>query len=489
MKPTTSLESGGYAIATPVPPLFSTSTTQHAGAVEMSQTFPLLEVEFPLFEEATQTASRFLGVSMSFVGISAPDTFVLKSAIGLSQLGLMNPLARSRRLPLQDSLIAAVLTTRRSLILPEIAADSPYADSSLVKEYGIQAFLGVPLLTAEGTCLGALVVMDVKPAEFKPESIAFLELLARWSVSEYERHQLAIALSQAPTTAAGQSAPPTPTDNALLDTVRLTLMSQLTQDMRNPLTTITGMANMLSREIYGALTPKQREYTDIVHTSSQKLLEIANEVLELSSLDAHMQPLHPTSVDVDMVGQHVERMLVPFLEKKSQEIRLTVEPGSRLWTLDRDVVQQLLYHLLYSIIQLAGEGGTVQVHSAERQSSLNIMVKMTHPWLGDGLPQTVALLHQRLSTEHEETQLLTRLLARATGREVAVSDPQERASDFQTEPEIAQSRETLSLLLSRHLIERHGGTLTLLGTQDMGYRFSIMLPFLKAADSAESLWG
>jgi signal transduction histidine kinase len=46
-------------------------------------------------------------------------------------------------------------------------------------------------------------------------------------------------------------------------------MSQLTQDMRNPLTTITGMASMLSREIYGTLTPKQREYADIVHTSSK----------------------------------------------------------------------------------------------------------------------------------------------------------------------------------------------------------------------------
>jgi signal transduction histidine kinase len=239
------------------------------------------------------------------------------------------------------------------------------------------------------------------------------------------------------------------------------------------------MANMLSREIYGSLTPKQREYADIVRDSSQQLLQMANEVLELSSLDARIQPLRPTSVDIDMIGQHVQRMLSPLAQQKNQELHFTVDPGSRLWTLDRDVVQQLLYHLIFCIIQLAGEGGTIRVHCTERDSELSINVWTTHPWLGEGLPNTVAQLHKRIGGSEEEAELLLMLLARATGR-LEMTAAAEQAADFKHHPEVLQARETLSLLLSRHLIERHKGSLILQGNADSGYRYAIMLPFLNA---------
>ena len=484
MKPTLSFDSEEYAVATQAPPLLASSASQPpTSSLPMSQSSTLLDTEFPLFEEATQTASRYLGIPICFVGITAPDAVVLKAALGLSQLGLMNPLARTRRLPLNDALSTAVLNPKRSLVLPRIPDSGPFTESYLVSEYGIQSYIGIPLLTSEGKCLGLLAAMDTEAHSFSAEAIAFMELLARWSISEYERHQLTQALA-VPTATAKQGTPAATTtdENYLLDTVRLTLISQLTQDMRNPLTTITGMANMLSREIYGTLTPKQREYADIVHTSSQNLLKISSEMLELSGLDARIQPLHPTSVDVDMVGQHVQQMLAPISEQKSQEIRLTVEPGSRLWTLDRDVVRHSLYHLLFSIIQLSKEGGTIRVHSAERDSTLNISIRMTHPWLGDGISNRVATLHKSLGNTKTEAAMLSRLLARATGRsDTPAASP---SQNFQPQSEFLQSRETLSLLLSRHLIERHGGTLTLLEDAESTYRFLITLPFLGTAPAA-----
>lgn len=482
MKPSIPLESGVQSITTTATPLFPTSASQHSTSVEMSKVHStktaLLDIEFPLFEEATQTAARFLSIPISFVGIEAQDVLVLKAAIGLSQLGLMNPLARTRRLSLDDSLVRTVLETKRSLVLPHISDRDSYAQSTLVREYGIQSYLGIPLLTAEGHCLGVLAAMHVEPREYSPEAIAFMELLARWSVSEYERQQLVETVNRP---SAMSTAAPAATANSLLDTVRLTLMSQLTQDMRNPLTTITGMANMLSREIYGTLTPKQREYADIVRDSSQYLLELANEILELSGLDARIQPLNPTSVDVDMIGQQVQRLLSGYAEQKSLEMHFTVEPGSRLWTLDREVVRQLLYHLLFCIIQLSGDAGTLRVHCTERDSSLNISIWMTHPWLGEGLPNVVAALHERLDCPEDEIELLTALLARATGRAETPPSFPGPSPQFQHHPEILQSREMLSLLLSRHLIERHEGTLTLQGNAESGYRFMITLPFLKAA--------
>jgi hypothetical protein len=70
------------------------------------------------------------------------------------------------------------------------------------------------------------------------------------------------------------------------------------------------------------------------------------------------------------------------------------------------------------------------------------------------------------------------LLARATGRLETTTVEHGQSADFKHHPEVLQARETLSLLLSRHMIERHKGSLTLQGSVDSGYRYAITLPFL-----------
>lgn len=488
MKPNTFIKSEESIVSGSAPPAVSSSLNQYPTVTEMVQIQPLittlLEMEFPLFEEATQTASRFLNMPICFVGLAAQSTLVLKAAVGLSQLGLMNPLARTRRLPLEDSLVNTVLQQQRSIVLSSIPEQGTHAQSCLVQEYGIQAYIGVPLLTSEGQCLGLIAAMDTNPHGLPAEAIAFIELVARWSTSEYERLQLTKVLATSKSALPSDHAKTN--GNSLLDAVRLTLMSQLTQDMRNPLTTIKGMANMLSREIYGPLTPKQREYADIVCSSSQCLLEIANEVLELSSLNAQINSLKPTSVDIDMIGQHVRQMLAPLAQQNGQDIRFTVEPSSRLWTLDKDLVRQLLYHLVFGIIHLSGEGGTIRVHGSERDNTLTLNVWMTHPWLGEGLPSTVAEFYQNLSNAEQEAELLAMLLAKATDEADAQSlssslNPTSVESSSKSSADVLRARETLSLLLSRHLTERHGGSLALQGSIESGYRFLIVLPFLKSA--------
>lgn len=465
----------------PTKSLVSITADQYSfasGTSNMSQrtAIDLLDIEFPIFEEATQTASQFLNAPICMIGIPNGSSLVLKAALGLSRLGLMNPLARTRRLPLTDKLANHVLQQRQCLVLPNIAQHEPFTHSCLVQEYGIKAYLGVPLLTAEGDCLGCLAVMDVEPHDFSAEAIALIELLARWSVSEYERYVLAQKLAE-PALANGVSGVTATGEKAVLDTVRMTLMSQLTQEMRNPLTTITGMASILSREIYGTLTPKQRKYAEIVSSSSQVLLEMANDVLELSSLGTVSQPLNPTSVDIEMLGQHLQKNLAPIAAENNQEIRCTVEPSSRLWTLDKDIVRNLLSHLLYSVIRLSGEGGTIRMHASEREKSLNVTVWHAHPWLGEGLPATVQELIQQLEEPGQEAEILSRILARVTGQAgLAKLKTSHEESEDAPNNSAVKARETLSLLLSSHLVERHGGTLNLQGNSDSGHRLLVVLP-------------
>jgi len=68
MKQTISLDSEIYTATSQVSPRFSALSSQPPSSVEFRETTPLVDIDFPLFEEATQTAARFLGIPISFVG-------------------------------------------------------------------------------------------------------------------------------------------------------------------------------------------------------------------------------------------------------------------------------------------------------------------------------------------------------------------------------------------------------------------------------------
>ncbi|HEY9763009.1 MAG TPA: GAF domain-containing sensor histidine kinase [Trichocoleus sp.] len=436
----------------------------------------LLESEsIPVFEEATQMAARFLKLPICVLSVASDALEVFKAAIGLSQLGLMNPLAKSRQLPLSESFGVHVIDSEQPCVLHDITEHSALMHSQLAQNYGIRAYAGVPLVTSQGHCIGTLAVMALTPHCFTEQEIAFLELTARWGISEYERTSLQIRLAN-PASSTSQGVSSNQQGElglrSLIDSVRLNLIGQLTEELRSPLTSVIGMAGMLSREIYGPLTSKQREYTEIIRASSQTLMSHVEEVIELGTMDETYHHLIPTPVDVEMLGQQVIKTLEQIAERREQRLALTVEPGPRVWVLDRSKVKPLLYHLMFSVIQMAGESSVVRLHASRRDNRLNLAIWLSNPWLGEGLPQPILNLWDLFTCQA------------ATSHSITATLPSEQAGEMWREAEPTQmespqySRELLGLLLSRHLAEIHGGNITVQGTSESGYRFIVSLPSL-----------
>lgn len=146
----------------------------------------------PVFEEATQTAAHFLEAPISILGFVDQERHWFKSAVGLSRLGLMNHLAQSRQLLRRESFSSQVVDSFQFLVINDThkITDPVLAGSKLIQEYGIRAYLGAPLIDASGHCLGALEVMDLVPRNFTTRDVEFLQIIARWSMSEFERNRL-----------------------------------------------------------------------------------------------------------------------------------------------------------------------------------------------------------------------------------------------------------------------------------------------------------
>ena len=160
----------------------------------------------------------------------------------------------------------------------------------------------------------------------------------------------------------------------------MSLISQLTQDLRNPLTAISGMASMLSREIYGPLTNKQQEYANIVLHSSQNLLMVTNEIMELGALENQSRELTLAPVDIEMLAQQSLQPIEARFNEQKISCNLTVEPGSRIWVLDKHIIKQLLYHLTLSIAKGATSGSTVRLHFSRKDNKLTLAEWVSNPW-------------------------------------------------------------------------------------------------------------
>ena len=284
------------------------------------------------------------------------------------------------------------------------------------------------------------------------------------------------------------------------NSIKVKLLNNLAQELLTPLTSVLGMASVLKQEIYGPLTSKQKEYIDVIQDSSRSLRSLVEEILELSELDDSAFTVKRTAVDIETLCQQVVTILSSAASRREQEINLSMGPGHRIWLVDKDKVQQMLHHLIFSIIQSAGAGSVIRVHVSRKEDGINIGVWVFHPWLGESLP------HAKLYTDYLlkvgsgsgspsnsetdslglEAQLPTQGSQRLTlaFSELAALVAQ-NAED--TAPVLAGygARERLGLLLCCQLVEIQGGQLSIQGAPESGYRYVLWLPCTNATELLE----
>ena len=483
----------------------------------------LLEAEtIAVFDEATQTAARFLEAPICILTVMTPQRQLIKSAVGLSRIGLMNPLAQSRQLSRDECFCTYVVDSQQVLAIHDTVANPVFVSSLLVGHYGIRSYLGAPLITTDGLCLGTLAVMDWVPRRFTIKDAEFLAITARWSLSEFEQNhslkqELTGYIPQLPNSSTmthpedrWESDSKTGSQEVLnrlsaclnsTNSITVKLLTQLTQELRTPLTSVMGMASVLSRQIYGPLTSKQREYLEIIHQSGQHLVSLVDEILDLGFLDESSEQLNLTSVDIEMLCQQAINSLFQVGEARQLQIRLSVEPGNRIWLLNKDKVRQMVYYLVYGVIHSAEAGSEVRIHVSRKSDQLNIAVWVSHPWLGDSVPQvgggiaeslisssastTVSNgLETPLSTGKFENSELTSLSYLPAGNPVLPSSSVCATLKQELKAKLAEndSRESLGLLLSCHLAELQGGEILIQGSLELGYRYVISLPKLESVD-------
>ncbi len=151
------------------------------------------------------------------------------------------------------------------------------------------------------------------------------------------------------------------------DGIKIEFVHHVSYELRSPLTNIIGFANLLGDAAYGPLTDKQREYLGYITVSTNALLAIINNILDLATIDADAMSLSLGEVDIRASMVAAAEGVQDRLVKNNLKLDIRAASGIGSFTADERRLRQILFNLLSNAIGFSPAGETVTL-AAERRA-------------------------------------------------------------------------------------------------------------------------
>ncbi len=143
-----------------------------------------------------------------------------------------------------------------------------------------------------------------------------------------------------------------------------TFLANMSHELRTPLNAILGFSELMSAETFGPLgSDKYKEYMEDVHVSAQHLLEIINEVLDMSKIEAGRIDLDETEVDVGELIKSVSRMMASRLFGKNLEMVEEIPNELPHIRGDQRLLRQVLINLVTNAVKFSDPGGQIKIQA------------------------------------------------------------------------------------------------------------------------------
>lgn len=136
-----------------------------------------------VFDRLTRLASEALRTPIALLTLVDTDRQFFKSAVGLPE-----PVASQRQTPLTHSFCKHAVAAGAPLRIRDVRDVPLVRDNLAIPEFGVVAYAGIPLLTADGYALGTLCVIDTRPRAWTDAEIELLEDLAAAAMTEIDRY-------------------------------------------------------------------------------------------------------------------------------------------------------------------------------------------------------------------------------------------------------------------------------------------------------------
>ncbi len=236
-------------------------------------------------------------------------------------------------------------------------------------------------------------------------------------------------------------------------------LANMSHELRSPLNAIIGFSDLLYGEALPVPAEQQHTFIGHIRTSGRHLLQLINDVLDLSKVESGKFEFFPEPLEVPAVVQEVVNVLFTPVQRKRLKVDIAVQPAVATIIADPARLKQALYNYLSNAIKFTQEGGHISIRAlAEGDTHVRIEVEDTGMGIAaEDLPRLFVEFQQlddSYTKRHEGTGLglaLTRRLVEAQGGSVGVRSQPGEGSVFHLllpiVPELAQPERDRRLLV------------------------------------------
>ncbi len=226
-------------------------------------------------------------------------------------------------------------------------------------------------------------------------------------------------------------------------------LRQMSHELRTPLNAILGYSALLLDEATDR--DDERQSTDLrrVHSASEHLLCVINDLLDISRIEADALGLVPEDIDLQILLQEVEDLLAPLLHASGNALTIDADPGATILG-DRQRLKQILQNLIGNACKFTQDGAITVTASTEGDRGIRIAIRDT----GIGMsPEDLVIIFEPFA-------------------------------QLSKQAELRQQGTGLGLAISQKLVELFGGTLVAESRLGIGTTFVLSLPHGQTPNSA-----
>ena len=239
------------------------------------------------------------------------------------------------------SIIGNVTANGKTLVVNNTAIDPIHRTNPLLPETRAEA--GIPLKIGSRV-MGALDIQAREVGAFMDEDIAVLETLA---------DQIAVALDNARSYELAQQAV---NEMRELDRIKSQFLANMSHELRTPLNSIIGFSRVILKGIDGPVNDQQHQDLSAIYSSGQHLLNLINDVLDLSKIEAGKMELAIEEVNIADTINSVMSTAIGLVKDKPVRLEKELEPSLPTVRADAMRIRQVLLNLMANAAKFTEEG-------------------------------------------------------------------------------------------------------------------------------------
>lgn len=151
-------------------------------------------------------------------------------------------------------------------------------------------------------------------------------------------------------------------------------LANMSHELRTPLNSIIGFSDLLYEKVYGELNARQLRAVGNISGSGKHLLNLINEILDLSKVEAGSLELHYSMFWLAEAFAEVRDMLIPLANSKGIKMELEIEKNLPRIYGDKDKLTQVLTNLMTNAVKFSNENGCVNVKASHDSNFINVAV-------------------------------------------------------------------------------------------------------------------